>query len=168
MEGLIAHEQSFGEDSAITEARERGEEYLLERHLLRRLSTGGVIDEGWRRLAFPPLWHYDVLRGLEYAATAGATAGFRDDPRLAEAIETVESRQLPDGRWSLDVRHKDTLYEEVAGAPGEPNRWITLRAPPRAETLAPMKGPQRPASTASTSWRCVLALPEKVIIPVRC
>ena len=124
LEGLIAHEQSFGEDPAITEARERGEEYLLERHLLRRLSTGGVIDEDWRRLAFPPLWRYDVLRGLEYAANAG----LKDDPRLLEAIETVESRQLPDGRWRLDVRHKDTLYEEIAGAPGEPNRWITLRA----------------------------------------
>ena len=52
----------------------------------------------------------------------------RTQPRLAEAIETVESRQLPDGRWCLDVRHRDTLYEEIAGAPGEPNRWITLRA----------------------------------------
>ena len=55
-------------------------------------------------------------------------------------IETVESRQLPDGRWRLDVRHKDTLYEEIAGAPGEPNRWITLPCTPRAEALAPMKG----------------------------
>ena len=55
-------------------------------------------------------------------------AGLKDDPRLAEAIATVEGRQLPDGRWRLDVRHKDTLYGEIAGAPGEPNRWITLRA----------------------------------------
>ena len=70
------------------------------------------------------MWHYDVLRGLEYAANAG----IKDDPRLAEAIETVESRQHTDGRWRLDVRHKDTLYEEIAGAPGEPNRWITFRA----------------------------------------
>ena len=124
LEGLLAHEKSYGEDPAITEARERGGEYLLERHLLRRLSTGDVIDEGWRCLAYPPLWHYDVLRGLEYAVNAG----FKDDPRLAEAIETVESRRLSDGRWHLDVRHKDTLYEEIAGAPGEPNRWITLRA----------------------------------------
>ena len=124
LEGLLAHEQACGKDSAVTSARERGEEYLLERHLLRRLSTGDVIDEGWRRLAFPPLWHYDVLRGLEYAVTAG----LKNDPRLAEAIETIECHQLPDGRWRLDVRHKDTLYEEIAGAPGEPNRWITLRA----------------------------------------
>ena len=124
LEGLLAHEGVFGEDSAITEARERGAEYLLERHLLRRLSTGVVIDEGWRLLAFPPLWHYDVLRGLEYAVKAG----FKNDPRLAEAIETVESRRLSDGRWPLDVRHKDTLYEEIAGALGGPNRWITFRA----------------------------------------
>ena len=124
LEGLLTHEQHFGEDPAITDARKRGEEYLLQRHLLRRLSTGDLIDETWTHLAFPPLWHYDVLRGLEYAANAG----IKDDPRLAEAIDTVQSRQLPDGRWPLDVRHKDTLYQQIAGAPGKPNRWITLRA----------------------------------------
>ena len=50
LEGLLAHERAFGADPAITEARERGGEYLLERHLLRRLSTGDVIDEGWEAL----------------------------------------------------------------------------------------------------------------------
>ena len=144
LEGLLAHERAFGKDPAITEARKRGGEYLLERHLLRRLSTGDVIDEGWRRLAYPPLWHYDVLRGLEYAVNAG----FEGDPRLTEAIETVESRQLPDGRWCL--------RRAAQGHPLRGDRRCSRRtepmdhAPrtPRAEALAPMMGPQRPAATA--------------------
>lgn len=124
LEGLLAFEWAFGSDPAITEVRERGLEYLLERDLMRRLSTGSVIDEGWRRLAFPPLWHYDLLRGLEYAVAAGVAG----DPRLSDAIAAVRSQRRPDGRWNLGVRHKDTLYEEIAGQPDEPNRWVTLRA----------------------------------------
>jgi hypothetical protein len=40
----------------------------------------------------------------------------------------VRARRQPDGRWLLDVRHRDTLYEDIAGPLGQPNRWITLRA----------------------------------------
>ncbi|MEO6062543.1 MAG: hypothetical protein ABIQ99_11450 [Thermoflexales bacterium] len=61
----------------LTEARRRGEEYLLARRLLRRRSTGEVIehdrngDTTWTHFAFPNWWHYDVLRGLEYLRSAG-------------------------------------------------------------------------------------------------
>ena len=124
LEGLLAFEQAFDTASAITEARKRAEEYLLERRLLRRLSTGEIIDPKWTQLAFPPLWHYDVLRVLDYLREAS----IRPDARVAEAIASVRERRQADGRWLLDVRHKDTLYEEVAGPVGAPNRWITLRA----------------------------------------
>ena len=75
LEGLLAFEQAFGATSAVTDARKRAEEYLLERRLLRRLSTGNVIEPSWTELAFPPLWHYDVLRALDYLRAAGASAG---------------------------------------------------------------------------------------------
>jgi hypothetical protein len=123
LEGLLAFGRTFGASSAITDARRRAEEYLLERRLLRRRSTGDIIDPAWTRLAFPPLWHYDVLRALDYFRGAGVS-----DCRLEEARSIVRERRQPDGRWRLDVRHKDTLYEDIAGAVGEPNRWITLRA----------------------------------------
>ena len=42
LEGLLAFEQAFGAASPITTARARAHEYLLERHLLRRLSTGDI------------------------------------------------------------------------------------------------------------------------------
>ena len=124
LEGLLAFEQAFGATSAVTDARRRAEEYLLERRLLRRLSTGHIIDSTWTQFGFPTLWHYDVLRALDYLRAAGA----QPDARVAEAIAIVLERRQGDGRWLLDVRHRNTLHEELAGTVGAPNRWITLRA----------------------------------------
>jgi hypothetical protein len=124
LEGLLAYEQAFGTEAQIAHARTRGEEYLLERQLLRRLSTGAIINPAWLQLAFPTLWHYDVLRALEYFRATDR----HGDTRLDEAIAAVAERRLSDGRWALDVRHKDTLYEDLSGSVGSPNRWTTLRA----------------------------------------
>ena len=129
LEGLLAFERAFGVTPPVTDARKRAQEYLLERRLLRRLSTGDVIkdrkgDQDWTQFAFPPLWHYDVLRALDYLRAAGV----QPDSRVEEAIAIVLERRQDDGRWLLDLRHQDTLHEELAGAVGEPNCWITLRA----------------------------------------
>ena len=124
LEGLLAFEQAFGASSSLSEARARGQQYLLERRLLRRLSTGEMIDPVWRRFAFPPLWHYDVLRALDYFRAAGAPL----DERTDEAVAIVRERRQDDGRWLLDLRHRNTLHEQLAGPVGEANRWITLRA----------------------------------------
>jgi len=124
LEGLLAFEQAFGATPAVTEARRRAQEYLLERRLLRRLSTGEIIDPTWTQFAFPPLWHYDVLRALDYLRAAGVPP----EARAKEAAAAVLERRQGDGRWLLDVRHRRTLYQELAGAVGAPNRWITLCA----------------------------------------
>ena len=124
LEGLLAFEQAFGATSAVTEARGRAQEYLLARHLLRRLSTGKIIEPAWMQFAFPTLWHYDVLRALDYLRAADV----RPDARIEEAVAIVRERRRGDGRWLLDVRHRNTLHEELAGPVGAPNRWITLRA----------------------------------------
>jgi hypothetical protein len=124
LEGLLAFEQAFGATSAVADARRRAQEYLLERRLLRRLSTGEIIEPTWTQFAFPTLWHYDVLRGLDYLRAAGV----RPDARVEEAVATVLERGQGAGRWLLDVRYRNTLHEELAGTVGAPNRWITLRA----------------------------------------
>jgi hypothetical protein len=124
LEGLLAFEKAFGATPPVTDARTRAQEYLLERHLLRRLSTGQIIDATWSQFAFPPLWYYDVLRALDYLRAAGV----QPDARVEEAVATVLEQRQGDGRWLLDVRHPDTLHEECAGIVGAPNRWITLRA----------------------------------------
>ncbi len=88
-------------------ARLRGQEYLLDRHLFRRRSTGEIIerdrkgDSTFTRFSFPTWWHYDVLRGLEYLRRADATP----DERVAEAIALVESKRDDDGRWPLENQY---------------------------------------------------------------
>jgi len=124
LEGLLAFEQSFGTAAAVTEARRRAHEYLLERRLLRRLSTGEIVDPAWTRFAFPTLWHYDVLRALDYLRAADV----RPDARVQEAVAIVHARRGDDGRWPLDVRHAKTLHEALTGTVGAPDRWTTLRA----------------------------------------
>jgi len=124
LEGLLAFEQAFGPAPPVTHARQRAQEYLLDRRLLRRLSTGEIIEPAWGQFAFPTLWHYDVLRALDYLRAAGV----RPDARVEEAVAIVLGCRHDGGRWRLDVRHRNTLHEDLAGAVGAPNRWITLRA----------------------------------------
>ncbi len=124
LEGLLAFEHAYGAAPVLTEARSRGEDYLLERRLLRRKSTGEITDPAWTQLAFPPLWRYDILRALDYFRAAG----LERDSRVDEAVALVRDRRQPDGRWLLDVRHQDTLHQEIAGAVGAANRWVTLGA----------------------------------------
>jgi hypothetical protein len=124
LEGLLEFENAFGATSPVTDARRRAEEYLLERRLLRRVSTGDIIEPTWTQFAFPTLWHYDVLRALDYLRAAGV----QPERQVEEAVAIVLERRQGDGRWLLDVRHRNTLHEELAGTVGAANRWITLRA----------------------------------------
>jgi hypothetical protein len=123
LEALLEYERTGARRPDVTEARARGEEYLLERRLFRRKSTGEIVDAGWTRFAFPNWWHYDVLRGLEYLRRARAP-----DPRVAEAIALVASKRDGDGRWLLETRHPGRMLIETDEGEGRPSRWNTLRA----------------------------------------
>jgi hypothetical protein len=130
LEALLEHERATGGSPEVTEARLRGQEYLLERRLFRQRSTGEVIERdrkggaAWTRFAFPTWWHYDILRGLEYLCSAGVTP----DERVAEAIELVASKRDGDGRWSLETRYPGLMPVEIDEGEGRPSRWNTLRA----------------------------------------
>jgi hypothetical protein len=130
LEGLLAFEQAFGARSDVTAARLRGQEFLLQRRLFRRRSTGEPIERDrkggadWMRFAFPAWWHYDVLRGLDRLREADVAP----DIRMAEAIARVKSRRGEDGRWALDARYSGRMPLEIDEGEGRPNRWITLRA----------------------------------------
>ena len=105
-------------------ARRSGEEYLLERGLFRRKSTGAVVQPAYLEFAFPYYWHYDVLRALDYFQRSGAAP----DPRMAEAVAVVQSRRQPDGRWLLDRIHPGRVHFDLEGGVGAPSHWNTLRA----------------------------------------
>ena len=123
LDGLLEFERRTGGSDAVRQARHGGEEYLLERDLFRRKSTGEVIKPEYLDFAFPYYWHYDVLRGLDYFRHAGADP----DARMAQAVELVRSKQQPDGRWLLDRTYPGRVWFEVEEV-GEPSRWNTLRA----------------------------------------
>jgi hypothetical protein len=124
LEGLLEHERSTGGTSPSRKARQRGEEYLLERRLLRRKSNGELISGRWLQFSYPTRWFYDVLRGLDYFRAAGGTP----DARLAEAVEVVRSKQQPDGRWLLENTHPGKVHFQLEEGDGYPSRWNTLRA----------------------------------------
>jgi hypothetical protein len=124
LEGLLAYENATGRNADVTRARERAHEYLLERRMLRRLSTGDVIDNRWTRFAFPTTWHYDVLRGLDYLRSAGVAP----DARAEEAVAIVATRRHQNGRWPLGVVHAEPVHFDMEPGKGRASRWITLRA----------------------------------------
>jgi hypothetical protein len=124
LEGLLEHERTIGGSAEVRAARERAEAYLLERRLFRRKSTGDVIDHDWLQFSFPPWWHYDVLRCLDYFRSSGE----RPDPRMDEAIDLVRSKQQPDDRWLLEHTHEGTVAFTMEEGDGHPSRWNTLRA----------------------------------------
>jgi len=124
LEGLLGYEQATGGSPAVVAASKRGQEYILERRMLRSLSTGEVIDPAWTKFSFPTGYHYDVLRGLEYLRSAGITP----DARMAGAIDLVASKRDADGYWLLENVHPDQLDAEPGAAEGSPSRWNTLRA----------------------------------------
>lgn len=124
LEGLLSYEKAKGPIPEVIEARHRGQEYLLERRMLRRLSTGEVINRKWMRFSYPTTWHYDVLRGLDYLRSAGVMP----DERVAEAVELVAAKQHQNGRWPLQNPHDDPAQFEMEGPVGKASRWNTLRA----------------------------------------
>ncbi|CAN5446009.1 hypothetical protein BH09CHL1_BH09CHL1_24970 [soil metagenome] len=130
LEALLEYELTSGPLPEVTAARHRGEEYLLDRKLFRRLSTGEVIEHdnyggnSWTRFAFPGWWHYDVLRGLEYLRSANVTP----DARMAEAVELVASKRDSNGRWPLETVFPGVMLVEIDAGEGQPSKWNTLRA----------------------------------------
>jgi hypothetical protein len=124
LEGLLEYERAVGSAPELATARRRGEAYLLERSLFRRRSTGAVANPEFLELAFPPRYHYDVLRALDYFRNADV----QPDPRMREAVHFIEGKREADGRWRLDRAYDEALAFSAGESVGEPSRWNTLRA----------------------------------------
>jgi hypothetical protein len=124
LEGLLTYERAAAGSSECITARRRAEEYLLERRLVRRKSTGAIVNPAWLQFSFPTRWHYDVLRALDYFRAAGHPP----DPRLAEAIDLLRSKRQADGTWLLENTHPGQVHFELEEGDGRPSRWNTLRA----------------------------------------
>ena len=104
-------------------AEARAIEFMLAHRLYRSDRTGDVISERFTHLTYPWHWHYTFLGGLDYLRLTPAIA----DERLADAIELLEEKRQPNGRWPLQKRIPGTLLVEME-KPGGDSRWNTLRA----------------------------------------
>ncbi len=126
LKGLLYHDTATGGSDALRSARRAGEEYLLERRLLRRLSTGEVVGPWATQFAYPFRWFYSVLKAVEYFRLAALHDGIAPDPRLAEAIDLIRAARRPDGTWLQEHRHPGRVWFDVDVPPGEPSPWLTL------------------------------------------
>ncbi len=124
LEGLLEYERAGRKSTAVTKARKRAENYLLERRMFRSLRTGEVINKRWLRFSYPTFWHYDVLRGLDYLRDAG----MKPDSRIDEAIDVVILRRHQNGRWPLNILHPEQIPLEMETEIGRASHWNTLRA----------------------------------------
>jgi hypothetical protein len=124
LEGLLEYERAKGGSPEVTGARLRGQEYLLKRRILHRLSNGEVIDPTWTQFSYPTRYFYDALRGLDYLRAARVER----DERVAEAIGLIESKRDAEGRWPLENPHPGEVHFDMEEGEGKPSRWNTLRA----------------------------------------
>jgi hypothetical protein len=132
LEGLLAFERARGSARELTDARLRGQEYLLARRLFRSRETGEIIrvdrklqqPAAWTLCSFPTRWHYDILRALDYLRSADAAP----DERSAEAVGLVTTKRNEHGQWMVENPHPGVVHFELEGGIGEASRWNTLRA----------------------------------------
>ena len=125
LDGLLEFERATGGSTAVREARRqrrgvptRARPVPPQKHRARS-PTPAYLD-----FAFPYYWHYDILRALDYFRSSGADP----DPRMANAVDVVRSKQQPDGRWLLDRIHPGRVHFALDADIGQPSRWNTLRA----------------------------------------
>lgn len=107
----------------LLDARGDAIEFLLRHRLYRSERTGEPMSPEFTRLHYPARWHFDVLRGLDALADAGAPY----DDRMADALGTVAGRQRPDGKWTANRGYPGATHVPP-DQPGTPSRWITLIA----------------------------------------
>ena len=124
LEGLRLYELCCGHKvTEVRAAQRRAREFLLVHRLFRSHRTGEIIKPAFVRFAFPPRWHYDILRALDYFQAVDAPR----DARLSEAIDIVRNARREDGRWPLQHTYKGKTYFEMERV-GAPSRWNTLRS----------------------------------------
>ena len=124
LKGLLSYQAATG--TSTRDLRRRGEEYLLERGLFRRKSSGEPVAPWVFRFAYPFRWFYSVLNAAEYFRETSLLEGTRPDPRMSDAVDHIRRQQQPDGTWLQARRHPGRVWFEVDVGPDERSKWLTL------------------------------------------
>ena len=126
LEGLWAYEKRFPNidfSKSLEEKQKQGIEFLLEHHLYKSNTTWKTVDPKMTRLSFPPRWHFDIMRCLDYFQERN----IKKDERMADAMTLLLEKQTSEGFWKLDNKYPAKIFFEMEKVGGE-SRWNTLRA----------------------------------------
>jgi hypothetical protein len=85
--------------------------------------SGYKEKEGWKQFGFPLHYNPDLLEGLLALQSAGI--GYR--PEMEKALQVVESKTLPDGKWKMDRTLNGKMLADIEQK-GKPSKWVTMRA----------------------------------------
>ncbi|GII98243.1 hypothetical protein CLV28_1329 [Sediminihabitans luteus] len=125
LKGLLWYERAVGGDDEVRAARRSGEEYLLERGLFRRLSTGEPVAGWTTRFTYPFRAYYSVLNAAVHLREASLHDGTPPDPRAADAIEMIRAARTPEGTWLQGRPWAGRVWFPVDVPEGEPSPWLT-------------------------------------------
>ena len=85
--------------------------------------TTSKPSPNWRKFGFPVFYITDILQVVE----ALVRLGFGKDPRLANALGLIRSKQDDQGHWSLEYDYSGKNWVDF-GQKNQPSKWVTLRA----------------------------------------
>lgn len=132
LRSLLYYEAATGGSDELRAARRAGEEYLLQRRLLYRLSTGEQVDHWATPFAYPFRWFYSALNAADYFQAAAPS----------------------DGTWLQERRHPGRVWSEVDVPARRAVQMADVLRHPRARLvgscarrLSRMKRPNRHRST---------------------
>jgi hypothetical protein len=93
--GPILGLAEYGADDAAL----RGAEFLSRHRVVYSERTGRPAHPVFMKLHYPSYWHYDVLVGLR---TLARSVGGLTDARVTDALDSLQSKRLPDGTWHCE------------------------------------------------------------------
>ena len=115
--------------AAVGQTIEKGVEYLLLHHIFKKShDLDAVSRPGWLKPWFPRMYQTDILEILGILTGLGCR-----DPRMAEALDILISKQGPEGKWKLESTFNGR-YQVNIERKGAPSKWVTAHA------LAVLKG----------------------------
>lgn len=124
LEGLTEYEKNYSTHTKeIKEAEKKAIEFLLIHKLFRSHRTGEIVDKRMTLFSFPPRWHYDIMKVLDYFQYSN----IEKEKRMEDALKILKKKERKDHTWTSQNKHPGKTFFEMEQT-GKASRWNTLRA----------------------------------------
>lgn len=123
LEGLWEYQKLYPGRADLADRQKQGVEFLLQHRLYKSDHTWKIVDPKMTRLSFPPRWHYDILRCLDYFQDKGVVK----DGRMKDAVDLLHAKRSGESFWKLELKYPGKIFFDMEKV-GQPSRWNTLRA----------------------------------------